>query len=59
MNTAMIAAEMQCGVASLKSRPTCKEITPQSTENYCHAVVKPLEVNHYKSSKKYLPPTVV
>ena len=50
----MIAAELHYGVASMNARPTCKEITPQSTENYCRAVVKPVffEEAHDNQRKK-------
>ena len=50
IDTATISSELQCVVASVKSRPTCKEITLKSSEKYCLAVVKRVnlsEESHY------------
>ena len=44
IDTDTIPAELQCVVESVKSRPTCKETTLKSTENYFGAVVKRVNV---------------
>ena len=55
IDTATIAYELQCVVASVKKRPTCNKTAFKYAEKYCRTVMKQVNVSedaHDKKKKK-------